>query len=1002
MRTARFWRGWIPRFALLAVCALPLAAQQESGNLYGTASDGSGAPLPGVSVTLSGLGAPQTAATDVRGNFRFLGLAPGEYQLEAKLEGFVPVNVATVTVSVGRDVTLPLRLEPQGDDSTAPNYVETVVISASPLMDERKLVLGTTITQAELEKIPTSRDPWALLQQAPGVLSDRINVGGSESGQQSNFVSPGTNSCNSTWAVDGVVITDMSAIGSSPSYYNFDAFSEMQVATGGSDVSLATGGVAINMVTKRGTNEWRGSGRYLLTDEDWQSDLAPDAGDFAAPGPWNRGNAQARFKQGNRTQQVEDYGLEAGGALVTDRMWLWGSYGVQDIAALTIDDVTDLTELESSAAKLNVQLAKGNELVAFFHNGEKLKEGRDAGPLRPQPTTWNQDGPTTIYKLEDTHLFNSNFYLNGMASYVESGFGLTPQAGGVGDPSFPNVVRGPDRVWQNSFLGVSTDRPQTQAKLESSYFWNTDSTSHELRVGVGYRNAETNSASNWPGRQIVGRADLALAPDVYVGFSRTERNVSVENEYKSLFVQDTLTWGNLTANLGLRYDLQTGENLASTIAPAPVDAGGVLTGGRYAGGDAGFEWESVTPRLGLTYALGKDRQSLVRLSYSRFADQLSSAQASNLNPSNSQYGFFYWYDGNQDLELTENEVGPFFTFAGVDPSRPGLFTVNANDPNLEAPITDELVASFEHAFAADLVAGFSLTGRRYSGNVDLERLVIDEGAPAGSVGRHDRREDYVLSHRLRGSLPDGSTFDVPLYTLDPDLRYNGGVLLENSDSEQEYLAATLSLQKRLSDRWLLRGHLTWSDWTWSVPDSENEDPTSVLPGNSIDGGAVLVGGLTNSGPKGDVFINSNWSYDLSALYEVASDKAWGFNVAANLNGREGYPVPYNVAVDPGDPIGARNVLAVSDVENFRVDDILMLNLRLEKEITFGDFGLTLSLDGFNLTNESFALQRDSALAAQMIDLETGDVTAVGSSSGDFVREVVNPRIFRLGARLSFR
>ena len=151
-----------------------------------------------------------------------------------------------------------------------------------------------------------------------------------------------------------------------------------------------------------------------------------------------------------------------------------------------------------------------------------------------------------------------------------------------------------------------------------------------------------------------------------------------------------------------------------------------------------------------------------------------------------------------------------------------------------------------------------------------------------------------------------------------------------------------------------------------------------------------------------MFINSDWSYDLSGLYQFAPDKPWGFNVAANLNGRQGYPVPYNVAFDPGDAIGARNVLAVSDVERVRVDDIMMLNLRLEKEITLGEFGLTLSLDGFNVTNESYVLQRDSALAAQSVDLATGAITNVGSSSGDFVREVVNPRIFRLGARLSFR
>jgi len=63
----------------------------------------------------------------------------------------------------------------------------------SPLLDERRLSTGATVvSQAELEKIPTARDPWAVLQTAPGVLTDRVNVGGNEGGQQSKYVGLGT------------------------------------------------------------------------------------------------------------------------------------------------------------------------------------------------------------------------------------------------------------------------------------------------------------------------------------------------------------------------------------------------------------------------------------------------------------------------------------------------------------------------------------------------------------------------------------------------------------------------------------------------------------------------------------------------------------------------------------------------------------------------------------------------------------------------------------------
>jgi Ca-activated chloride channel family protein len=68
-----------------------------------------------------------------------------------------------------------------------------------------------------------------VVTQTPGTLSDRINVGGNESGQQAVFVAPGTSDDESTFTADGVVITDMAAIGSSPTYYDFDQFEEIQV-----------------------------------------------------------------------------------------------------------------------------------------------------------------------------------------------------------------------------------------------------------------------------------------------------------------------------------------------------------------------------------------------------------------------------------------------------------------------------------------------------------------------------------------------------------------------------------------------------------------------------------------------------------------------------------------------------------------------------------------------------------------------------------------------------
>src|SRR4029079_14864611 len=222
--------------------------------IYGTVlNQDDSSTLPGVTVKLTGA-ATQIQVTDGQGKFRFQSLPPGSYNLRVEIEGFTPLEQRGVSVNIARNTSVEIRLKPAVIQGETIN----VVADRSPLLDPLRQGPGQVITLSDLEKTPTARDPWAVMASTPGVLPDRINVGGNESGQQSLSVGPGSLCDQAVWSMDGMVITDMSALGSSPTYYDFDAFEEMQVSTGGTDASLATGGVVLNMVTKRGTNDWRG------------------------------------------------------------------------------------------------------------------------------------------------------------------------------------------------------------------------------------------------------------------------------------------------------------------------------------------------------------------------------------------------------------------------------------------------------------------------------------------------------------------------------------------------------------------------------------------------------------------------------------------------------------------------------------------------------------------------------------------------------------------------
>src|SRR5256886_3335564 len=139
--------------------------------------------------------------------------------------------------------------------------------AASPVIDTRATGTATNFTADELTKIPTSRDPFALMRSVPGVLVDRVNIGGNETGQQSNFASKGTRPQDAVWTMDGINITDMTATGASPSYYNYDNFEEIQVSTAGQDIKQPTGGMGLNLVVRRGTNAFHGGFRGYFDND---------------------------------------------------------------------------------------------------------------------------------------------------------------------------------------------------------------------------------------------------------------------------------------------------------------------------------------------------------------------------------------------------------------------------------------------------------------------------------------------------------------------------------------------------------------------------------------------------------------------------------------------------------------------------------------------------------------------------------------------------------------
>jgi len=1003
----KWFRCWTTALAVAAMClaAVPAIAQfgGNTGGITGRVVDEQGAVLPGVSVTVRGPGAPQTVYTDARGEFNVRNLAPGGYTLTLALQGFSTVNRENVVVALGRDteLTVPMKLSA---------VAATVTVSGDvPVIDTRKVETGAAITQEELRAIPNARDPWVVLQSIPGVQIDRINVAGSESGQQSNFLSKG--SAAGTFAVDGVNLTDMSALGASAGYFDFDSFQEMQVITGGSDASIAGSGTHLNMVTKRGTNEIHGSARVFAVDQHFQSDNLPDE----ARTQVDSTGAPAPLAAGNHINSVQDYGAEVGGPVWKDHMWLWGSYGRDQINLVTAGGTNDNTTLEDFNAKLNWQVVPSNSVDVWYLRSDKLKQGRNGGPTRPQETTWNQTLPQNTWKVADSQILGSNFFFTAQYNGLNGNFTLDPQ----GDPNRQTFID-EGGVWHNTYEFFTGPRPQRQVKADISYFFNAGTVGNEIKAGFGYLKSGARSSSQWPGDGSNGLAaqtygDLFDCNQPCATITR-QSNLSIDNKYYSAYLQDAITLDRLTINLGVRWDQQFGDNNPTTILGNPTFST-ILPTVVYPGASKPFTWNDWQPRAGLTYAFGANRTTVFKASYARYAEALGTNTTGQINPTNAAaYGYYPWHDGNgcagtnttpdnlvQPCEVDISNPTDPLSSRNYDPANPGAaVSPDTFAPGFHAPRTWEVVAGIDHELLPAFAVGVAYTHRNFGGQ--LYRY------PTGTT-----RADYVPQFvcdatdadgnctdtiaNANGFLPSqfgGGAYSVPVYQLAPGVAVPPGYLWTNrTDYNQTYDGVDLILTKRLSNRWMMRGSFTYNVNKQHAGANGCVDPTNIVPGQSGDlgnpatvytaescsDGSFVAARSTGSGDKAAVFLNSKWQFNINGMYQLPLN----FNVAASLFGRQGYPVvPFRRVF--GDDGFQRDVVAAT-TDSLRYGNVFELDLRVEKLIPITQTAnVTVSADLFNVTNENTVLQRFNRL---------------NRSNTGLIKEIQSPRIWRFGARVSF-
>ena len=970
--------------AAMALISSVAMAQVQLADIYGTVVLPDGSAIPGVSVTITGdVIGKMTAVTSEEGNFRFLRLSPGNYELKFELEGFKTIIRKGIRLFVGKNVTLTIPME------TTTIQEEVIVTAKAGVVDTRKTTVGVNISKEMIQSLPTARNPFTILSLAPGMMIDRVDVGGNESGQQSSFMAGGAASDDTTWNVDGANITDPSAIGAAPSYLNMNAYEEMQITVGSNDISAQTGGVQLNFVSKRAGNRFAGDFHLHVQDKAWEmkQDLTSYMmrKNFVIPGI-------------NRLYQ---YGVNFGGPVIKDHWFFMGSYAIQDIHGRTIVGDEDATWLVSGYAKMNFQFGNTTGDLNLSHDAKK-KWGRTtlSSAQQNNGSLWDQDGPGWTYNGAIQQVLG-NLMLDAKVAYTDGGFILDPRGGTINPATGHNegadmlYISSPTK-YLNDLDHVITNRNMIDLSLNGNYFAeNILGADHEIRFGVDYVNADTTTQDLYPNQRQLFKLDENVGGYGEVWFL-SDTNLDVNFKRMSFYLSDTVNFGKLNVNLGIRYDKESGalngglQPKLTWYEPGSPHHNEAIFGNTMGdlmvpAMDAPVAWKTFSPRLSLTYDITGNGKNVLKLSVARYGSQSGNDLASALVPTYRETDF-YWFDKNADNVPNWDEVmnGYYYYMANnygyYNYSGPMQFWTNTQlidyakgirknqyNSNYNSPLLDELTVSFEKALSEDIA--ISVTGM-YKKRHNLTRVI--GVMPDGSI------ETAANWYVKNPAFPVGDTF-VPLYAR--KVKPVGNYYTNYEKDYEKYMAVNLVFTKKLSNKWMADASFTYSDWT------SQQDASEHFNLNNFDfyNGGVVAPQSGGSGYAG-IFVNSRWMFKLSGLYQLP----WGLSLSAVWQAREGYVVPYRVQTYLGASSGGVGWVNMYEGGKKFGDDRLptfsILNLGLEKVFKISDnTNATVFIDWYNVTNKQATLKVENIIGKYK----------------DEVQVVTNPGNFQFGIRVNF-
>ncbi len=944
--------------ALVLLAAVPAFAQQ-SGTITGTATDEQGAVLPGVTVTVSSpaLIAPRSTTTGAGGSYSHPALPPGEYSVSFALSGFQTVVQEGVRLSVARTLEVNASMGISGVEETV------TVTGDAPVVDVRSATVQTNIERELLEAVPTGRNPWVMAGLVPGMVTTRIDVGGSNGMQQYGMEIFGSSASMQSFQVDGLKVNWPGGTGGwTMQYYGFSMYEEFNFQTSTHSAESDTGGVLMNMVVKTGGNEFSGDAIGLWNAVDLQGEPAEAGG---AP----------------ITKSLDINGT-LGGPIVRDKAWFFTAYRdwIHEQEVSTPADYVgpqpiDDNRIRNLSGKFTLQATDNDRLsVTLQRNWKDRYHRRDApytavaDELARFQDQWADNYIASYNRvLGDAALLDLRFgRMTGVTPYI-----LYSEYCGIPVDEYPDAractendiaVRDPVRreLFNADPRGESwgpNHRNQFNGSL--TYYLDTAGGSHNFKVG-GQASREFIESRQFKSGDAFGELDDGVPSRINI--SRTPKTSHERLNTWALYAQDAWTMGDrLTLNIGVRLDGVYGY---IPVQSSPV---GTWTAVSEQLTDASFEVTSeigglpdwpmnVGPRLSFAYDLFGDGRAALKGGWGRYYTQMGNGLSGSANPNAGRSAWVGWNDLDGDRLVDIGPSGTLVDSPEIDLSQfDGFAGAGASpyDKNSRRPYSDDISLGVDMTLGTEV--SFSATYHRRQHRDSLGSLNLARPPSA-----------YTLTSFTCATCPQ-ATYEV--YELQEAYRGLQDNTITNVEKlKTNYNGVAFQLQKRFSNRWQLLGGATFSSHR-GVPHSLPWDGTDWNnPNRDIN---RLDGAILTDVP---------WVFNVAGSYLAPLD----IQIAWNYRARAGNPL-VSTARATGLVQGSESIYAYErgDERTETITDLLDINFR--KGFDIDQARIEIGADFANIFNS----QKADAL-----------ITSFGSRYLQPSR-VLPPRIIRFTAKLLF-